>query len=87
MSFGTQPYCASKLNKGTKGKMEVQKEENKMAANRLVTLPMMHSAAHPPAWWYANLVRADKINYKKTQHDRKLETNITTENKAENYME
>jgi hypothetical protein len=30
-------------------------------------------------------VRADEINYKKTQHDRK--TNFTTENKAENYKE
>jgi hypothetical protein len=42
------PYCASKLNRRTKGKMEEgkmeNKEESKMAANRLVTLPMMHSA-------------------------------------------
>lgn len=65
-------------------KME-NKEESKMAANSLVTLPTMHRAVHPPAWWYANLVRADEINYKKTQHDRK--TNFTTENKAENYKE
>jgi hypothetical protein len=47
------PYCAAKLNRGTKGKMEVRKmenkEENKMAANRLVTLPTMHNAIHPPA--------------------------------------
>jgi hypothetical protein len=46
------PYCASKLNRGTKGKMEEGKMENKeskMAANRLVTLSMMHSAVHPPA--------------------------------------
>jgi len=46
------PYCASKLNRGTKGMMEEGKMENKeskMAANRLVTLPMMHSAVHPPA--------------------------------------
>jgi len=26
-------------------------------------------------------------NYKKTQHDRKLKTYFTKENKAENYME
>jgi hypothetical protein len=57
-----------------------------MAANRLVTLPMMHSAVHPPAW-YANLVMAEEINYKKTQHDRKLKTNFATENNAENYRE
>ena len=83
------PY-ASKLNRGTKGKMEEGKMENKeskMAAKRLVTLPMMHSAVHPPAWWYENLVRADEINYKKTQHDRELNTNFSTENKAENYKE
>jgi len=45
------PYCASKLNRGTKGKLEEGKMENKdvskTAANRLVTLPMMHSAVHP----------------------------------------
>jgi hypothetical protein len=44
----------------------MENKESKMAANRLVTLSMMHSAVHPPAWWYENLGRADEINYKKT---------------------
>jgi hypothetical protein len=48
------PYCASDLNRRhTKGKMEEgkihNKEQPKMAVNLLVTLPMMHSAVHPPA--------------------------------------
>jgi hypothetical protein len=59
------PYCASELNRGTQKerwkKGKENKEQRKMAVNPLVTLPMMHSAVHPPA-----LVRADEINHSKT---------------------